>query len=99
MNSKIIYELSEEDFQSAIEKVLSSHIEKKIYNKFESVIIDSKTACHILQISMPTLRKYILAGELWPEPKSTNDKILFRLSDILKADVSEIKKKLRYANT
>ena len=98
MKEEITYKLSKEDFQSVIEETLASQIEEKVYNRFEHVIIDTKTACNILKISDRTLYSYIKSKMIDVEPKVVGGENRFRLSEILKVNIPNLRKQLRYGN-
>lgn len=96
MKTQTIYQLSEEDFTRAIHGAISEQVEDKIYNRFENTIVDAKAACQILSISSDSLYKYVHAGEINCEPRSGRSDYRFRLSELLKADIKSIRRKLRY---
>jgi len=99
MTEEITYKLSQRDFQEVIENTLAKQIEDKIYNRFEGVTINAKTACHILRISNPTMHTYIKNGYLVPEDRVSGGDLYFSLSQILKFNKVEVQKHLRYSNT
>lgn len=94
--SKIIYEVTEDTLTRVINTTLDSLNEQKIYNRFEGVLINSSAVCQILGISTVTMHKYIKAGALLPEPRVGSQDLRFRLSEILKIDLLELRRKLRY---
>jgi hypothetical protein len=96
MKTQTIYQLSEEDFTTAIRGAISEQVEQKIYNRFTNTIVDAKAACQILGISSDSLYKYVQAGEINCEPRNGRSDYRFRLSELLKADIPHIRRKLRY---
>lgn len=96
MEIQTIYQVSGEDFKTAIREAISEEVEQKIYNRFENTIVDAKAACQILGISPDSLYKYVQAGEINCEPRNGRSDYRFRLSELLKADIVLIRRKLRY---
>jgi len=99
MQEEITYKLSQNDFEQAIENRLSKHAEERIFNRFEGITINAKTACHILRISNPTMHTYIKGGYLIPEDRVSGGDIYFSLSQILKFNKAEVMRNIRYSNT
>ena len=99
MTEEVTYKLSQKDFVEAIEKTLAKQVEEKIYNRFEGIVINAKTACHILRISNPTMHAYMKGGFLIPEDRVSGGDLYFSLSHILKFNKSEVQKHIRYSNT
>jgi len=98
MNHKIVYETSHEDLKQAIKDVLKTEIEDKVLDKFINIQVDSKAACQILQISNSSLNRYIEAGLIQPEQRSSEkEHRKFRLSTLLRLDISDVKRKYRYS--
>lgn len=91
---KIVYEVTHLD----LDEFMTRQAEEKIFNRFEARIVNSFTACDVLGISMSTLHRYIKAGLLEPETRAIHEDIKFRLSYLLKINVSQLQKKLRYEN-
>ena len=91
MTEEIIYKVTKSDLES----FLTGEVEQKIYNRFDAVIVDFDATCQILCISKNTLLKYINEGVLTPEPRFKNEKILFKLSHLMRADIKQIKKTLK----
>jgi hypothetical protein len=96
MEAKTIYEVSGEDLKRAIQETISEQVEQKIYNRFEGTIVDAKAACQILGVSPDSLYKYVAAGEIACEPRNGRSDYRFRLSELLKVNITEIRRKLRY---
>lgn len=96
MEVQTIYQVSGEDFKTAIREAISDEVEQKIFNRFEGTIVDAKAACQILGISPDSLYKYVQAGEITHEPRSGRSDYRFRLSELLKVNIAVIRRKLRY---
>lgn len=95
MTEEVTYKLSQKDFQEVIETTLAKQVEDKIFNRFEHVFIDTKTVCNILKISDRTLYTYVKNKVIDVEQNGENK---FRLSEILKINMPELRKKLRYSD-
>lgn len=88
--------MSAGDFKTAIREAISEEIKESVYNRFESVIVDSKTACKILQISDQTLFQYLKEDYLQCEPRPSGGDMKFRLSYLLKIDIVSLRRMKRY---
>jgi hypothetical protein len=97
MEVQTIYQVSGDDFKEAIREAISEEVEQKVYNRFEGTVVDARAACQILNISPDSLYKYVHAGEINCEPRSGRSDYRFRLSELLKADITRIRRKLRYS--
>lgn len=97
MEPLTIYQVSGQDFKQAIQEAISDEVEQKIYNRFEAVFVDSNTVCDILSITKVTLYKYVKAGIIQHEDRQGRSEYKFRLSDILRIDLAEARRKLRYS--
>lgn len=86
MGSKIIYEMSKNDLTEALQEIITSEIEERVYNRFSNRIVSASVVCEILGITRPTLYEYIKDGRIQPiDSEGKNYK--FDLSDILKTDI------------
>ena len=86
---ELTYKMSAEDLKKAIRDELKEQVEEKVYNRFYSILVDCKTTATILNISQSSVTRYINDGILTPEPGTKK----FRLSSILKTDLSTIYRK------
>ncbi|MBD3329464.1 hypothetical protein GF357_03150 [Candidatus Dojkabacteria bacterium] len=91
-----IFVLNEQDLRKTMEEILGTMADDRIYNRFEGVLIDTNMTCTILSVTKVTLYKYIDAGLIPFESREGRSEYKFRLSEILKADVKEIQRRLRY---
>lgn len=99
MTEEVTYKLSQRDFAEVIEKTLTQQVEDKIFNRFEGITINAKTACKIMNITNPTMHTYIKAGILIPEDRVSGGDIYFSLAQILKFDKLKAYRQIRYGNT
>lgn len=97
MTETTVYQLNAEDFKKAIREVISEEIKEGVYNRFEAILVDSKAACSILQMSDRTLFQYIKDGYLETEPRPAGGDMKFRLSYLLRIDVVSLRKMKRYS--
>lgn len=96
MEVQTIYQVSAKDMETAIRETISEQVEQKVYNRFEAVLVDSNTVCDILSITKVTLYKYIKIGAIPYEDRNGRAEYKFRLSDILRIDLSEIRRRIKY---
>lgn len=89
MQQEVTYKVSADDLKQAINESLQENIEAKVYNRFYNTLIDCKTVCKIHNLSQNTVTNYIKDGILTPEPGTKQ----FRLSAILKLDLSSVYRK------
>lgn len=89
-NPKVTYEVGHEDLSLVVENIVKS-MNQNAFDKFYNVFIDGQAAAQILTISPRTLTRYINDGILTPD--SGVKKYQFRLSEVLKIDLTNIKYK------
>lgn len=66
------------------------------FQRFSGVEVNSEAVCQILQISMPTLNRWVKGKVISPVNEGQHTKRRFDLSYILRQDRSELKSKYRY---
>lgn len=54
----IVYQVSHEDLKETIHQTLNDLYHDAIYNRFEGIMVDTKTACKIVKCCPRTLEKY-----------------------------------------
>lgn len=91
-NTKTIIEITKEDFQASLEEFARKFAEKSFTEKFYNVLIDAKTAAKIHGISPTTFIRYVQRGLIDYESKK-GKAYQFRLSEILRLNISELKYK------
>lgn len=97
MNSKITYEVSEEDLKKVVHDTFVKEVEARIYGRFYNSFIDGKQLANMHQVSQDTITRYVKDGLLSPEPRlSNNASLKFRLSYALGLDFEELKKQKRH---
>lgn len=93
MEQEIVYKVSKSDFVSAINDAISEH--QSAFDRFYTVFIDGKTVAKIHGLSPKTISRYVSEGVIAPDPTSGRVH-KFRLSEVLKMDLSKLKYKRRY---
>lgn len=93
MQSKLVIEADKEDLKEIFAETIQGVIEDKVYNRFHNSFVDGKTVAKIHNISPITLTNYVKEGLLIPE--NSGRVLKFRLSEVLKLDLTKIKYKRR----
>ena len=94
--SHFFYIIKKEDLRETMEDLLSNMVDDRVYNRFEGVLADTNMVCTILSVTKVTLYKYIDAGIIPFESREGRSEYKFRLSDILKIDLKELRRRMRY---
>jgi len=96
MKEEVTYKLDREDFKKVLTETIGREVEDKIFNRFYNVFVGVNTVASIHSVAPETVRRYIHDGFINPEPKNAEKgKFLFRLSEVLRYDFSELRKQLK----
>ena len=97
--AKTLIQMSQKDFETAIENRMTKVYSDKFISRFENVIVNTKDVAKIHSVSEQTVLNYINDGLVTPEVKTKeNQHHRFRLSYVLDLDFRELQKQLRVKN-
>jgi len=94
METVITYNVSKKELIEAMHEMQATEIESKILNKFYNVIVGTSVVAEIHNVSEKTVLNYVSDGLIEHEPR-TGKNFKFRLSQVLRIDFPELKKRLR----
>lgn len=85
--TRTVYELSEEDFELAIERKLGQIMIDKAFARFEGREVSSSVACEILGVTKRTLYRYIGSNLITPLERQGEEEYRFNLRELLEMNV------------